>query len=217
MDMFVWATQVAEAMGSRWSAERWGKSPDDNVTWGADIVSDFLRLSCHLDSHKGRVSIMPDNIEGVDSTGRPYVYRTGRDVPRISVAVNRTPAAIAADIRSRLQSDAEQWYTAGQQVMQEYARRAAVVEGFRQQLVKVGFRIAPHNSGNIAHADNSVVEMDSRDVTLTLRSLPHADCLAVLQFLRMRREKLAAPSSSTQIDMFPSGDDLPLFTLLGDE
>lgn len=88
---------------------------------------------------------------------------------------------------------------------------------FRHQLVQVGFRIAPHNSGNIAHADNAVVEMSSSDVTLTLRYLPHSDCLAVLQFLRMRREKCAALSSSAQIDMFPSGDDLPLFTLSGDE
>lgn len=203
---------IAAALGDGWRCEP-GQYDHYCYLVASSEVGDGLTLWVRLDADKpGRLVIRCDAPDAADIYGHRLTYSSDY-VPRISVAATRTPASIAADIRSRLLPEAQPWYANALVWKAKCDRDAAFVEEMRRQLLAL--------QGACRGSDNRKVygpgwecETFTDSAGLLFRRLSYEQAVALLhEFVSLHEKEAVALSNPVQSSMFPDGDDLPMFTL----
>lgn len=199
---------VASAMGDCWRFE-----PGRYDHFCHLVDGGGLTLWARTDPSKpSRLIIRCDNVQALDTNGHTVHY-AGDGVPSITVAASRNPASITADIRSRLLPAATAWYTEAMLWKKRTDGRAAVVASFRGQLLTLAGARSGHDQQKI-YATGWECEPFADRANITFRNLTHGQTLALLRAYTQITEQPMPdhPKHATQDHMFPSGDDLPLFS-----
>lgn len=205
--------EIAAALGDGWRSESGQYDHFCRLVDGGE--GDGLTLWVRTDPSKpGRLMFRCDTVEATDIYGHPahygYNYNAG---PSITAAASRNPASIAADIRTRLLPEARIWWAEAIAWKADADRKFAVVEGLRQQLLAFPGSHRGHDCRQV-YGPGWECETLTESATLEFRGLTHSQALALLHACMQLKEQdmQKHEDKPTQDHMFPSGDDLPLFS-----
>lgn len=203
-DLHKTTTEIAYALGDGW---RFDSGPYDHSC--NLIESTGLTLWVRFDSNKpGRLSIRCDSVQATDIYGHPWLYRS-EDVPGITVSATRSPASIAADIRSRLLPAATRWHADAVAWKADMDSQYAAVEDMRIRLLAFPGAI-PGSDRRQIYGLGWECEPLTHDAVLKFSRLSYDQALALLHaYIQIQEQSMSAPA---QDHMFPDGEDLPLFS-----
>jgi hypothetical protein len=178
------------------------------------VHADGLIFWVRIDPSKpGRLIIRCDTVSAADIYGNNVLYNTYEWHPQITVAASRTPASIAADIRTRLLPDALAWWAKAQKWQMQTNAQAAAVEGMRQRLLAFpGSHLG--SDRRYVYGPGWSCETLTSTATLEFRSLTWDRSLSLLRtYIGLTEASMQKPDQPPAQDhMFPAGDDLPLFS-----
>lgn len=201
---------VAVALGNGWRFE-----PGAHDHFCHLVQADGLTLWVRVDPNKpGRLMVRCDTVEAIDIYGHPihygYNYNAG---PSITAAVTRPPAGIASDIRTRLLPEARVWWAEAIAWKEDADKKFAIVEGMRRRLLSLPDSHRGHDCRQI-YGPGWECETFTDSASLKLQRLTHNQALALLQaYMQLKEQDMQKPNGKPAQDhMFPTGDDLPLFS-----
>lgn len=195
-------SQIASILGDNWTHQ-----PNEYDHYTELARTDGLQLIFRLD-HK-RISIRTDHVPGAPNESGNHTYYD-YNCPSITVSAARTPASIASDIRSRLLPDAETWYVKAVEWQRTSLAQHALLANLRRQLQALPGAHRSEYSRNV-YGPNWKCEPSAGTCTLTFDLPPEL----TVRVLAAYYELIATPDrkpAEMQQAMFPTGDDLPLFT-----
>lgn len=182
--IFTLCQQIAPALGNGWSA-RPGAGD-----WCAHLVhAGGLTLVCSF--HRDRLTIAPDRVSAPDDLGRPALYFP--NAPTVTLDPQRTTAALAGSIRSRLLPQAQKWWDgAVAWRSQAEADHAARLQRRDALLALPGACASTHNA-LVVHGPGWVCDATYAAVRLEFRNLPIEDALALLDAYHAAMQRYGNP------------------------
>lgn len=205
------AQQIVSALG----AAAWTYLPPTDPTQSQHYAvierCDGLCL-CFLryDSDK-RMTISAEPLSVDTENGERTTYHY--DIPKITVNPDRSVTAIAGDIRSRLLPDTESWYRVALHWQQTTLKQAANAKALMARLLTYpdASRSTFNHKVYGRNWDCEVRPGSSDSIDLVFRGLSPQSLFAVLDAFYQSMEDPMSKSAD-QDHMFPTGDDLPLFS-----
>lgn len=196
--------EIASILGDNWTHQ-----PSEYDHYTVLARTDGLQLSCHLD-HK-RISIRTAHMPGAPSDNGSCTYYD-YNCPSITVAASRTPASITSDIRSRLLPYAETWYAKAIEWRRTSLAQHALLANLRRQLQAFpGSRHSDFHSN--VYGPNWKCEPRAGTCTLTFDLPPDLTVKILAAYYELIEDTMPnRKPADQQQTMFPTGNDLPLFT-----
>ena len=203
------AREIVDAL----SANAWTYQPPRNPDQSHYAIierCDGLRICLLRYESDKRITLRPEALEAPDENGNRMTY--DYDLPKITVAATRTPASIAADIRSRLLPDAESWYRVALHWQQNAIATHARLAELRRQLLDFPDTRSSSFSRKL-YGDGWTCEPRSGRSILTFELTPDLIVKVLTAYHQVIEEPMNDHTQpGQQQSMFPAGDDLPLFS-----